>query len=181
MVACEYDANVAAEGLGLRQACELTECPVDPDHGHRDVEDHDRVVGCIHSLPDKAQCRRQHLVLSHLVGQRNGGQLQVPGSFDQGLAQVRAHLVHGPTGAGQHDLVMHPGEQFLGLERLAHEVHRTDPQAGYPALGVLQGRQEDHGHVAGLRGSLQPAADLVAVQAWHAHIQQHQLRRGCQG
>ena len=68
------------------------------------------------------------------------------------------------------------GPHHLWLDRFGDEVHRAGGQRAGFNVGVVMGRDEHHWNVAGGGVDLEPATDLEAVHAGHAHIQQHQIR-----
>jgi hypothetical protein len=71
-----------------------------------------------------------------------------------------------------------PRQQFPGLERLGHVVHRAGGERAHLLESVGQRGEEDHRDRARRVARLQPLADRVAVQARHHHVEEHEVGRG---
>ncbi len=64
-------------------------------------------------------------------------------------------------------------DHLFPFDRLRDEIHRARFEAPYTILRVIECRHEDHGGVTGVRIGFEAAAGLVAVEARHDHIEQH--------
>jgi hypothetical protein len=79
--------------------------------------------------------------------------------------------------AGELDVDLGAGQHLLGLIGLADEVDRAGPETAHLVVGVVLGRQEDHGDIAQRGRLLEPAAHFEPVDAGHAHVEQDQFGR----
>ena len=80
------------------------------------------------------------------------------------------------AGALQGGMGAHPGQQFLGHERLGDVIDGAGGESADQVLAVVVGGQEDHRQVAQRRVLAHLPQHLETVHARHAHVQQHQVR-----
>jgi hypothetical protein len=104
------------------------------------------------------------LVLVMLVGTEQLGRLA---ALSAGAQFVRQHL--------QPHQAFHPAKQRNVAHRLGEKIIGARLEPAHPVFRLIEGRDDDHRNVLGLRIGLDTTANFDAVNPRHHHVEQHDI------
>jgi hypothetical protein len=77
----------------------------------------------------------------------------------------------------QLDVCAYPGLNLVKLKRLGDKIHPSGMKPPYNCFRIVQSAQKDDRYVFEMRILFDPFAYLKTIHAWHANIQQDNIRR----